>query len=342
MSRLHAIRALTAVPNIGDRLATRFYEELGIRSVAELVDAGLTHRLQNLSGIGARREAQILEAAMASVPEHAPHSLANMLRCPSCRRDGLELSSVAAKCVECRRQFTFERGVIDLVPPTQRDRRTVSQRLMETRLYARVYEDVMRPKLAQAIGEAPDDRAVVTDFLELDSATAVLDVACGTGRFLRSFARSVQHEPSPPMLVGVDMSWQLLESARDGLRRADIHEQVTLVRTGTTRLPMQDASFDRLHCSGALHIIEDIDRALDECARVLAPGGVCVIGTLVTGDGLLRRAMRRLAEIPSKFHLFGPGELHRRLARVGLRVVDERRQGDRLTVKAVRSESPES
>lgn len=250
----------------------------------------------------------------------------------------MALTATTAKCAVCQRQYSIEQGVVDLAPPGGRETRSVTQRLMESRFYARFYEDVMRPRLTGVVTERtlPQEYRLAAEFLDFGQASAVLDVACGTGNFTRYFAERLEARGSSATLVGVDISWPMLEVARKNLRREHLEDRVHLVRANATRFPLRTGAFDRLHCAGALHMMEDVDGALREFARLLEPGGVAVIGTFVLGRGLTRRVAKRIAEIPTRFHWFGRGELERRLERVGLHVLNSSVVGDALTVKAVR------
>jgi DNA polymerase (family 10) len=60
------LRALLAVPGLGPRRARQVYEELGITSITELLDALHQHRLRSLKGWGERSE-QKLASAIAQV-----------------------------------------------------------------------------------------------------------------------------------------------------------------------------------------------------------------------------------------------------------------------------------
>jgi SAM-dependent methyltransferase len=327
-----------SLPNVGDRLASRIHEELGVRSFAELVDAAVKHRLQSLPGIGSRREQQILEAARGMVEVTPEASFEDLLRCPGCGQDGLEALSASVRCPVCRREYGIEHGVFDLAPPGGRQSRSVTQRLMESRFYARFYEDVMRPRLTNVVTARtlPEEYVLAADYLELRDARAVLDVACGTGNFTRHFARVMLQTDDPGLIVGADISWSMLETARHYLRRGGLSDYVRLMRANAARFPLATDSFDRIHCAGALHMMQDIDGALREFARLLEPGGICVVGTFVLGRGWMRRVAKRVAELPTRFHWFAPDELHARMARVGLTVVEESVEGDALTVKAIR------
>lgn len=281
------------------------------------------------------------EAAAEQVPSDPPAiERWDLLRCPICGHDGMTGYSTSTKCPVCHREYSIERGVIDLAPPGGRESRSVTQRLMESRLYARFYEDVMRPRLTNVVSDRtlPQEYRLAAEYLELGSARAIVDVACGTGNFTRQFARELESDGNDALLLGVDISWPMLEVARENLRRERLQDRVQLVRANATRFPLKTGGFDRVHCAGALHLMEDIDEALREFARLLAPGGICVIGTFVTGRGVLRRVAKRIAEIPTHFHWFGPGELERRLDHAGLTPVISDTQGDALTLKAVREQ----
>lgn len=87
----------------------------------------------------------------------------------------------------------------------------------------------------------------------------VLEVGCGTGLLLGrmgAFAATA---------VGVDLSPGMLAKAKD--RGLDVREG------DATSLPFADQSFDVVCAFKVLAHVEDIERALAECARVVRPGG---------------------------------------------------------------------
>jgi ubiquinone/menaquinone biosynthesis C-methylase UbiE len=80
-----------------------------------------------------------------------------------------------------------------------------------------------------------------------------------------------------------------------------------------------------------------IDEVLRNFARVVEPGGVCVIGTFRVGDSNpVKRLLKRAAELPTQFHWFTEDELAKRLERAGFDMVESDAAKDALTVKAVR------
>lgn len=90
----------------------------------------------------------------------------------------------------------------------------------------------------------------------------VLDLGCAAGTYLRHFA---------PGSVGIDVSRPNLDACRRlGLQAmpADLNAD----------LPIESSSFEAIFCS---HVLEHVDAPINllrECSRILAPGGVLVLG----------------------------------------------------------------
>jgi ubiquinone/menaquinone biosynthesis C-methylase UbiE len=118
----------------------------------------------------------------------------------------------------------------------------------------------------------------------------LLDIACGTGRFL-DFVK--QAWPRLPV-VGLDLSEAYCRHARKHLRR---WARVDLVVGNAEAIPAPDASFDAATCIFTFHELPPRVRrnTLRECARVLKPGGrLVLLDSLQRGDepdydGMLER-----------------------------------------------------
>lgn len=262
------------------------------------------------------------------------------LRCPACGHSNLDRGPATLTCRDCQREYNFYNGVADLAPPHPTGR-NLTQRLMDSRLYSQFYEDVMRPRLTAVVSERTmqEEYELSTEYLELESDSTVLDVACGTANFTRYFAEQLHQSEDggrDSLVAGMDISWSMLEKARTLLTQQGLDQEVYLIRGDATRIPVQRAAYNRLHCAGALHMVNNIDEALRNFSRVLEPGGICVIGTFLLGDGMVRRFLKKAAEIPSKFHWFSEQELYKRLDRAGFEVADSSVAGDAITVKARR------
>ncbi len=97
----------------------------------------------------------------------------------------------------------------------------------------------------------------------------VLEVACGAGTGLGYLGRRARR------VVGGDVTGPLL-------RRAGLHYQdrVHLVRLDAHVLPFRPASFDVVVLFEAIYYLSRPERFVDECRRVLRPGGVLLVCTV--------------------------------------------------------------
>ena len=120
----------------------------------------------------------------------------------------------------------------------------------------------------------------------------LLDIACGTGRFL-DFVK--QAWPRLPV-VGLDLSEAYCRHARNHLRR---WSRVNVVVGNAEAIPAPDESFDAATCIFTLHELPPQARrnAVRECARVLKPGGRLVLLEFAAARG--RAGLRRNARMVS-------------------------------------------
>lgn len=112
-------------------------------------------------------------------------------------------------------------------------------------------------------------------FSSLDPrAIRVLDVACGTGRTLKNL-RAMLPQAS---LYGVDLSAPYLRKANQMLSQIP-GELPQLIQANAETLPYADRYFHGLTCVFLFHELPAQARqnVLNECFRVLQPGGVLVI-----------------------------------------------------------------
>ena len=115
-----------------------------------------------------------------------------------------------------------------------------------------------------------------------------LEIGAGTGYFSLNLLRAgiVQEatctDISPGMVATLNQN-----AARLGL-------EVTTARADAESLPFPDESFDLVLGHAVLHHLPDLERALGECHRVLAPGGTIVFA------GEPSRVGDRLATVPKR------------------------------------------
>lgn len=150
----------------------------------------------------------------------------------------------------------------------------------------------------QKIADLPADRA--------------LDVACGTGQLLQVLAERRE----PPALVGIDKVPAMIKVARHRLGH-----RATLLECEAAQLPFDDASFQLITSTSALHYFEDADAVLREIRRVISPNGNLVITDWSRNFfwmQLLNRVLpwTRHAHV----HTFSSDELERSLGHAGFSV----------------------
>ena len=105
----------------------------------------------------------------------------------------------------------------------------------------------------------------VLDLAEPRAGSRLLDVACGSGGFLRrALDRGVD-------VVGIDVSPAAIELAAKRLPGADL--QVG----NAEELPFQDSSFDLVTCLGSLEHFPSPERGAGEIARVVRPDGRAIV-----------------------------------------------------------------
>lgn len=109
--------------------------------------------------------------------------------------------------------------------------------------------------------------------MKLPAGARILEIGCGRGIALPVFDRLC----SPRRLVGLDIDGELLMEAADNLREHGARAE--LCCGDVRRMPFDDESFDVVIDFGTLYHIARSPAALDEIARVLAPGGAFVYET---------------------------------------------------------------
>lgn len=102
---------------------------------------------------------------------------------------------------------------------------------------------------------------------------ALLDVACGTGRFAEMI-RSLKPSLS---ITGVDLSPAMIEVARKRLPPAPINPGVSWLVGPAESLPVKNDAFDVVTCANAFHLVADPRKALAEFHRALKPGGSLIL-----------------------------------------------------------------
>ncbi|AHI01096.1 class I SAM-dependent methyltransferase [Kutzneria viridogrisea] len=138
----------------------------------------------------------------------------------------------------------------------------------------------------------------VLDGLPIGGAERVLDLGCGRGAVLLNVARRL----TTGRAVGVDL-WRSVDQSGNAVRTTarnavleGVEDRVELHTGDLRELPFEDAGFDLVLSSLAIHNIKDAGgraRAVEEAVRVLRPGGRLVIAD-ISATGLYRRRLTEL------------------------------------------------
>ncbi len=103
--------------------------------------------------------------------------------------------------------------------------------------------------------------------LKLRGDERLLDAGCGTGRLTADLINALPGG----QVVGVDLSQNMLESAREHLRM-DFGRRLQLVAADLLHLPFEHA-FDNIVSTAAFHWVLDHDALFVSLRRALRPGG---------------------------------------------------------------------
>jgi SAM-dependent methyltransferase len=149
----------------------------------------------------------------------------------------------------------------------------------------------------------------------------VLEVGCGAGVDLARFARG------GATVTGVDLAPSAIELARTNFAQQGLVGRFE-VANGEA-LPFADATFDLVFAHGVVQYTADPQRLVDECRRVLVPGGQAIfqVYNRISWLNALSKLMKVGLEHEDApvLRTFSPGEFRRLLRGFGaVRIVPER------------------
>lgn len=166
-------------------------------------------------------------------------------------------------------------------------------------------------------GHWPTARQALDD-LPVRPGERCLDLGCGNGYAARYLATRC----APGVAVGVDLSERMLGLA---LARSKEAPNALFVRAAFDLLPFPGASFHHAFSMEALYYAPDLERALAELHRVMAPGGqvACVVDFFYEN----RYCHRWPEKVGLPMHLLREAEWVERFQGAGFQAV----RADRLT-----------
>ena len=244
-------------------------------------------------------------------------AFADVVGCPLCHGGLLHVEDEILGCEGCEGcdgHYPVTSELADLVAPQPGQAETGNIRVMESGLFARVYERAWRPAMTRLLSGMSHEaeRAWSLDRLDPTPDATVLDLACGPGNTTRTIAAAL------PMgrVLGIDFSAAMLRKAlaTGGAGSAT----VGYVRGDAHRLPLQPGSVDAANCAGAFYLFSDPTRVLDGIAAALRPGGRFTL--MASQQPRFSGGAARM--LPGGLRVYARGEMERLLDDAGFDVVD--------------------
>jgi phosphatidylethanolamine/phosphatidyl-N-methylethanolamine N-methyltransferase len=108
----------------------------------------------------------------------------------------------------------------------------------------------------------------------------ILEVGAGTGLVLRYYTPDSE-------VIAADLSLPMLRKAQEKVRNLGLRHVKGITVMDACNLGFPDASFDVVSVPFVITLVPDPEKALDEIARVLKPGGeIAIISKFGAEDGL--------------------------------------------------------
>jgi len=117
----------------------------------------------------------------------------------------------------------------------------------------------------------------------------ILEVGVGTGISLPGY--SPQNR-----IIGIDLSEEMLRKARRRVAELSLTNVEKLEVMDAEHLSFADALFDVVVANHVISTVPNPEAALDECARMLRPGGEMILLSRVGADTGLRHFVERLLQ----------------------------------------------
>ncbi|MCB0569411.1 MAG: ubiquinone/menaquinone biosynthesis methyltransferase, partial [Phaeodactylibacter sp.] len=90
-------------------------------------------------------------------------------------------------------------------------------------------------------------------------------------------ALEASRQLNPQRIVGLDLSYEMLEIGREKVHRRNLDALITLTQGDSENMPFEDNTFDALTVAFGVRNFENLEKGLLEMRRVIKPGGMVVI-----------------------------------------------------------------
>ena len=100
----------------------------------------------------------------------------------------------------------------------------------------------------------------------------ILDIATGTGDLALMMAKL-----NPEKIIGLDISEGMLAVGKEKIAKVNLSKKIEMVVGDSEEMPFNDDTFDAITVSFGVRNFANLDKGIQEIARVLKPSGVLVI-----------------------------------------------------------------
>ena len=115
-------------------------------------------------------------------------------------------------------------------------------------------------------------RKKVVEIVGKNNPKQILDIATGTGDLALMMA-----ELNPDKIIGLDISGGMLAVGKEKIANVNLSEKIEMVVGDSEEMPFDDDTFDAITVSFGVRNFANLDKGIQEIARVLKPSGVLVI-----------------------------------------------------------------
>ena len=117
----------------------------------------------------------------------------------------------------------------------------------------------------------------------------ILEVGVGTGISLPGYS-------SQNRIIGIDLSEAMLRKAQQRVANLSLSNVEKLEVMDAKHLSFPDASFDVVVATHVISTVPNPEAALDECARMLRPGGEMILLSRIGADAGLRHLVETMLQ----------------------------------------------